>query len=350
VNYKIETRIAIPVPTNPVDGKLHLPNGKHYMLDFRDVDHVGLAFLETASGESFLSQEITRSGMTVLGSQSHRFPGGGLSLVFLLAESHMSIHSWPEHSFVAIDIYTCGDSSAAEHLVDSMHALLKPSTAKVSKVERGSNLTHSIRDNQRGTGSLTLFDADRPHTFVLPATVDICVNGDFDGDDCFLWRDASLLFSERSDVQLVEVVERRSSQRCLLLDGAVQFCNSTDDDLYTRSLTNGAMHPLLQRSADVDVYVIGGGDGWVSNYLIDTYSSVIRSIRVIDIDPLVSYATQKFFPTNKLSSFQDPRVTYIAADAASWLRNAPNESVDAVIIDCTDHTVGVLSLVSVIRA
>ena len=66
---------------------------------------------------------------------------------------------------------------------------------------------------------------------------------------------------------------------------------------------------------------------------------MIHSIQVIDIDPLVSYATQKFFPIDGPSSFQDPRVTYIAADAASWLRNALNESVDAVIIDCTDHTV-----------
>ena len=282
VNFKIETattRMEFPVSTNPADGKLHLPNGKHYMLDFQNIDRAGLALLETTQGKSFLSQEITSSGMTVLGSQSHRFTGGGLSLIYLLAESHMSIHSWPKHSFVAIDIYTCGESSAAERLVDSMLTLFKPRTSKVSCIKRGSNLTHTILESMisaEGRQNITLFDTDRSRSLILPATVDICVNADLDGHDCFLWRNASLLFSERTDVQLVEVVERRSGQRCLLLDGVVQFCNSADNELYTRSLIGGVMQLLSERSRDVDVYVIGGGDGWVSNHLIAVYPSIIH--------------------------------------------------------------------------
>jgi spermidine synthase len=344
-----------PVPINPADSQVHLPNGKHYMLDFHDVDD--LTFLETTDGEALVIHEIVDSGMTFLGSRSHFFPGGGLTAVFLLSESHLSIHTWPEHSFVALDIYTCGNSIAADRLVRSMHEMLKPRTAKVSYIERGSDLSHSVKVNRVDAGETvagfgqdqnvahTIFlNTQRPDSLVLPATADICTNAAFDGEECFLWRNASLLYSQRSEIQLVEVVDRQFGDRCLLLDGIVQFCNSPDNEVYTHSLTERVMQPLISpthaRTGDVDIYIIGGGDGWIGTHLLGAYPSLIRSIRVIDIDPLVSDVTRQFFPIlSGIDSFKDSRVQYIAGDAAVWLHNAPDLSADAVIIDCTDQTV-----------
>ena len=348
----------IPVPTNPADSQLHLPNGKHYMLDFHDVD---LTVLESTDGEASVIQAIIDSGMTFLGSRSHLFPGGGLTSVFLLSESHLSFHTWPEHSFVAIDIYTCGNSIAADRLVRSMYDMLKPRTAKVSYIERGSDFSHSVQVNHVTSTKETeetavspgqnptvaypvLLNTQRPDPLVLPTTVDICVNADFDGEECILLRNASLLYSQRSEIQLVEVVDRQYGDRCLLLDGIIQFCDSPDNELYTRSLTERVMQPLisptLARGGDVDIYIIGGGDGWVGTHLLNAYPSLIRSISVVDIDPLVSNVTREFFPTVSGSdSFKDSRVQYIAEDATMWLRNALDQSADGVIIDCTDHTV-----------
>ncbi|KAF8811568.1 S-adenosyl-L-methionine-dependent methyltransferase [Phlegmacium glaucopus] len=355
----------ISLSTNPVDGQVHLPNGKHYMLDFQGVDNADLTFLETPEGEAAVTQEIINSGMTFLGSRSHLFPGGGLTAVFLLSESHMSIHTWPEHSFVALDIYTCGNSMAADRLVESMSRLLKPHAAKVSYIERGSDLSHSVQVNRvagtekvekkgtvsrPGTTANPIFlNTQRPDPLVLPATVDICVNAAFDGEECILWRNASLLYSQKSEVQLVEVVDRQFGERCLLLDGITQFCDSPDNEWYTQSLTERVMQPLISpthsRTGEVDIYIVGGGDGWISTHLLSAYSSLIRSIRVIDIDPMVSDVTREFFPIDSgADSFKDSRVQYIAGDAAIWLRNAQDMSADAMIIDCTDHTVESASL------
>ena len=347
-----------PVPTNAVDSQVHLPNGKHYMLDFHDVD---LSVLESTDGEASVIQAITNSGMTFLGSRSHLFPGGGLTSVFLLSESHLSFHTWPEHSFVAIDIYTCGNSMAADRLVKSMYDMLKPRSAKVSFIERGSDLSHSVQVNHVSSTKETdgtavspgqnptfthplLLNTQRPDSLVLPTKVDICVNAAFDGEECILLRNASLLYSQRSEIQLVEVVDRQYGDRCLLLDGITQFCDSPDNELYTSSLTKRVMQPLISpthaRTGDADIYVIGGGDGWIGTHLLKTYPSLIRSISVIDIDPLVSEVTREFFPTiSGPDSFKDSRVQYIAEDAAKWLHNALDQSADAVIIDCTDHTV-----------
>jgi len=327
------------------------------MLDFHGVEVADLTFLETTDGEAAVTQEIVNSGMTFLGSRSHLFPGGGLTAVWLLSESHLSIHTWPEHGFIALDIYTCGNSLAADRLVESMFGMLKPRSSKVSFVERGSDLSHAVQappvaspkkvetvpsfSRTPTAGDSIVFGTKRPHPLVFPTTVDICVNEGFDGDECNLWRNASLLYSQRSAIQLLEVVDRQSGERCLLLDGITQFCDEEDNQLYTSSLTDTVVKPVTQaRAGDIDVYVVGGGDGWIGNHLLSTYSSLIRSISIIDIDPVVSDVTRKFFPiVTGVDSFKDSRAQYIAGDAVRWLRNARDQSADVVIIDCTDHTV-----------
>jgi len=344
----------IPLATNPFDGQLHLPNGKHYMLDFHGVEVADLTFLETADGEAAVTQEIVNSGMTFLGSRSHLFPGGGLTAVWLLSESHLSIHTWPEHGFIALDIYTCGNSLAADRLVESMFGMLKPRSSKVSFVERGSDLSHSVQAppvkgvetapsfSQTPTAANPIFlGTQRPDSLVLPANIDICMNGDFEGDECNLWRNLSLLYSQRSKIQLLEVADLQSGERCLFLDAITQFCDDADNELYTRSLAERVMQPLKDAQAgNVDIYVVGGGDGWIGHHLLSAYSALIRSIRVIDIDPAVSEVTREFFPIVKgVDSFKDSRAEYIAGDAVAWLHNARDQSADAVIIDCTDHTV-----------
>ena len=56
-----------------------------------------------------LRAAATRAGATILHSHFHHFsPNGGVSGVVVLAESHISIHTWPERQFAAIDIFMCG--------------------------------------------------------------------------------------------------------------------------------------------------------------------------------------------------------------------------------------------------
>ena len=49
-----------------------------------------------------------RGEFTVLNVSSHAFSPHGVTAVVLLSESHMSIHTWPEHGYAAVDIFTCG--------------------------------------------------------------------------------------------------------------------------------------------------------------------------------------------------------------------------------------------------
>jgi hypothetical protein len=76
---------------------LHLPTGKHWLVDFHEADPAALKYLETMKAKDTVASFIAEAGMTLLGSSSHVFPCGGITAVWLLSESHVSIHTWPEN-------------------------------------------------------------------------------------------------------------------------------------------------------------------------------------------------------------------------------------------------------------
>ena len=98
--------------------------GKHLLLDLKDCDEEvlnDLGFLRNA-----LVAAATACGATVLGESFHPFSPQGVSGVVIIAESHLSIHTWPEYGYAAIDIFTCGTSvepeKAAEFLIEKLGA------------------------------------------------------------------------------------------------------------------------------------------------------------------------------------------------------------------------------------
>ena len=72
----------------------------------------------------------------VLGSVKHHFEPHGASVVVLVAESHLSIHTWPEHGYAAADILTCGETLPQEG-VKSLIDLMKPVRSEVRQYQRG---------------------------------------------------------------------------------------------------------------------------------------------------------------------------------------------------------------------
>jgi S-adenosylmethionine decarboxylase len=79
--------------------------GRHAVIDVSRVAKP----LDEAQAASLLADMAQVCGATVLRIESHHFgPGHGLTAVALLAESHISLHEWPEYGFIAFDIFVCG--------------------------------------------------------------------------------------------------------------------------------------------------------------------------------------------------------------------------------------------------
>lgn len=81
--------------------------GRQLVIDLIGAEKLDdLAYVATA-----LEQCAFAAGAKILSRHLHAFPGGeGISVIFLLAESHISIHTWPEKKYAAVDIFMCGDA------------------------------------------------------------------------------------------------------------------------------------------------------------------------------------------------------------------------------------------------
>jgi S-adenosylmethionine decarboxylase proenzyme len=89
--------------------------------------------------EGFLKAAAERMGATVVTSNFHQFSPYGISGVVIIQESHLTLHTWPEHQYAAVDIFTCGEidlQAGIEHLIQVFQA----ETADWKLYERGKGL------------------------------------------------------------------------------------------------------------------------------------------------------------------------------------------------------------------
>jgi len=107
--------------------------GAHYIIDLYgasrldDIDHVRRTLLEC----------VDAAGATLLHIHLHPFePNGGISGVAVLAESHISIHSWPERDYAALDVFMCGDAKP-ERCVPVLERAFAARRVEVDELLRG---------------------------------------------------------------------------------------------------------------------------------------------------------------------------------------------------------------------
>jgi S-adenosylmethionine decarboxylase len=109
--------------------------GRHLLLELRECDVAvldDLAYLENA-----LVSAAIESGATVIDKSFHQFAPQGVSGVVLIAESHLSLHTWPEHGYAAVDIFTCGTTVKIEVAADALIRRLGSKDPSMLEVKRG---------------------------------------------------------------------------------------------------------------------------------------------------------------------------------------------------------------------
>lgn len=107
--------------------------GKHLIVDIYTKN---LILKSPVSLKKFLKELIMMSGNTILSCIEKEFQPQGYSINYLLAESHASIHTYPERNYLALDIYSCGDGKP-EKTIDLIIETLEPYKYKFILIERG---------------------------------------------------------------------------------------------------------------------------------------------------------------------------------------------------------------------
>jgi S-adenosylmethionine decarboxylase len=109
--------------------------GKHLLLELKDCDKEALNDLDFLRG--ILLAAAHECGATVLGDSFHQFSPQGVSGVVIIAESHLFIHTWPEHGYAAADIFTCGSSVQPERAAQELTRKLGSKNHSIVEVRRG---------------------------------------------------------------------------------------------------------------------------------------------------------------------------------------------------------------------
>ncbi|NMN94514.1 adenosylmethionine decarboxylase [Antrihabitans stalactiti] len=145
--------------------------GHHVLAELRGVDSKRLddaPFLQEA-----LSKSLTAAGATVCDLIAHQFEPQGVTVLALLAESHASIHTYPELGSAFVDVFTCGASADPQHAARLLADALGAESVATRVVERGPAQVRTVTESV-GTGltrswNLTdvLFEADTDFQHVV---------------------------------------------------------------------------------------------------------------------------------------------------------------------------------------
>lgn len=113
--------------------------GFHILADLYGIDENLISTVDDIY--PIVEKAVVDGGLTKISSDYHQFDPVGASGIVLLAESHLSFHTWPEHGLVTMDIYTCGNPLSAERALDSAVEQLKPQFMECRRVQRGTAIS-----------------------------------------------------------------------------------------------------------------------------------------------------------------------------------------------------------------
>lgn len=270
---------------------------------------------------------------TILDGYFHQFAPTGVSGLLCLAESHVSIHTWPESNYAAVDIYTCGEHTKPHLAVQMLAATLEATQVQVREVSRGLPTKEAgvfcNTDTTGETGGVT-----------RPESVDSTDASrrerrswyveDADPHERHLYEVAEWLYNDTSKFQNIGIIKNRSYGRILLLDGAVQS-SERDEYVYHESLIHPAM---ISHDSPKNVLILGGGEGASLREVLK--HKTVTQATMVDIDGDVVESCRKLLPEWSAGAYDDPRARLVIDDGKKWIEDS-TEKFDVIFMDLTDQ-------------
>ncbi|MEA3296264.1 MAG: adenosylmethionine decarboxylase [candidate division Zixibacteria bacterium] len=109
--------------------------GRHLIVELSQCNQVKLD--DQRLMEQYLNEAVRRCGATIVQSVFHCYNPQGVSGVVVIAESHVSLHTWPEYGYAAVDFFTCGDGIDPYLAHDYLRNKLEAEEVQVREVQRG---------------------------------------------------------------------------------------------------------------------------------------------------------------------------------------------------------------------
>ncbi|WP_204137960.1 polyamine aminopropyltransferase [Halomicronema sp. CCY15110] len=297
--------------------------GRHILVEFHgcsseilnDVPHIEASMLKAAK----------ESGATIISSTFHHFSPFGVSGVVVIQESHLAIHTWPEYRYAAVDLFTCGYSVnpwvSYEILKTEFQAhhgsAVELNRGQLELLEKSDIDVGDLRDTATQKlisprYSRNVWFTDRNENMALS----IRHKGD-------------RIFYEKSPYQTVEIFDTFEYGKMLTVDKMV-MCSEKDEKAYHEMIIHV---PMLVQPDIRNVLVIGGGDGGSVREILK--HDQVESVTMVEIDEAVVRASREFLPTLS-AALDDPKLELIIGDGIDFVRQAPADAYDFIVVDSSD--------------
>lgn len=122
--------------------------GIHILVEFYDCDKAVLNDPSVIEKEMVKAAELIEA--TVVSSSSHTFSPHGVSAVVIISESHLTMHTWPEHGYAAVDLFFCTKAIDPWVAIDHLNHILGAQNSTSVEFKRGSFSNMNSKDKENG--------------------------------------------------------------------------------------------------------------------------------------------------------------------------------------------------------
>lgn len=145
---------------------------------------------------------------------------------------------------------------------------------------------------------------------------------------------SEVLLKKKSEYQEILIFKNEQFGTVMALDGALML-SDLDEHMYHHALTSYGMQNLPADLSNINVLVVGGGDGGIVRDLFKKYESRINTVTMVEIDEEVINASRKFFP-KVAAALDHPKLDLRCEDALNYIENSPEGYFDLLLCDSTD--------------
>lgn len=299
-------------------------SGKHFVVDLKNVD----SYFFTEYSFEIIHQEITKLlkaneiNMISYSYKDFSNPKGAFTVLYLLSESHLSIHTWPENNFIALDIFTCGNCNVDAFVTEIIN-FIKPLDVSYKKIIRGTD-----KDVEE---VILKLENDIYQKYISP-----------------IENHHSIYSIKHSNHKLLEFYPSEGGKKCqtikttyhpdigktFFLDDVLQICEA-DISPYNEGMTK-EMFNYFQDKSNLKILIIGGGDLFLAEHIIDKYNDKIDKIDIVELDERVTKIVNKYFRNNPDFWKENKKIKIFHEFGEIFIKNSI-EIYDGILIDCTDY-------------
>ncbi|MCR4417414.1 MAG: adenosylmethionine decarboxylase [Ignavibacteria bacterium] len=252
--------------------------------------------------EQIIRNAIEYSGLHFEKIITHKFNPVGVTLLAIISESHIGLHTYPEAGHLSLDVFTCSHPSKQIKLIEYLQKVLKPTSVKIAEITRGNPIEFK-QDDWLTSRSEYGFEVK--------------------------YHIQKILYSNKSSYQFIDVIENEHFGRMLFLDKDLQI-SEMDAEHYSHAMID----PVLQKKKKLkNVLILGGGDGGLLNFLLKHNP---EKVTLVEIDEEVIKVSKKYLKKICGNSFNDKRVNLLIQDALQYLQST-RDKYDVLLYDLTMH-------------